>query len=184
MKSALIVCTNGSDDVEFITPVNILTRAGLKVTTCAVNTQEERLVKLARGSVTLANTTIEDVTDTYDILVIPGGPGAKTLLDSDKFKKLLLDQKESGRKIAAICAAPGVVLYKAGILTDADKKSCFPGCECGGSFSSNGVEVTENGQIVTGRGPNYAMEWSLNILKNFIDENTYKTVAEQVLFSE
>ena len=89
MTTALVVCTNGTEDIEYLSCVDILNRGGVHVTTCAVNTAEERLVNLANGNVVLTNTTIEDLDGDFDIIVVPGGPKTDSLNGSDKFIDLL-----------------------------------------------------------------------------------------------
>ena len=181
MTTALIVCTHGTEDIEYLTCVDILTRAKVLVTTCAVNTNEERLVNLANGSTVLCSSTIEDLDSKFDIIVVPGGPKTDNLNGSKKFIELLKEQKANGGKIASICAAPYVVLYQNGILTDEDVKTCYPGCDPKGIFSKNSVEITKNGQIITADGPAHAFEFALRIVKEFVGNDVYTAVAKATL---
>ena len=181
MTTALVVCTNGTEDIEYLSCVDILNRGGVHVTTCAVNTAEERLVNLANGNVVLTNTTIEDVDGDFDIIVVPGGPKTDSLNGSDKFIDLLKQQKANNKKIAAICAAPYVVLYKNGILQKHDNMTCYPGCDNEGIFKSCEIAITDNQQIITANGPFNAIKFALTILREFVSEDAYNEVAKAIL---
>lgn len=182
MSSALIVYTNGTEDIEVTASLDVLDRGGVKITTAAVTEDDSLTVTLAHGTAVTAQKHISTITDTYDLIVVPGGAGVKNFATCQKLLDLLKDQKSSKRKIGAICAAPGVVLFANGIITD-EKATCYPGCECGGKFVSDGVVTTEDKLLITGRGPAFAVEFALEMLKQLEGEDTACAVAKGMLLS-
>ncbi|MGN0915314.1 MAG: DJ-1 family glyoxalase III [Succinivibrio sp.] len=184
MISALVLMANGTEDIESISTIDILDRAGIKVATAAVTNDGSRLVTLSHKVTVLCNFNLSDITDTYDVIVLPGGPGTKELAKSEILEEMIKKQLQEGRHVAAICAAPGYILYSKGIVTD-DKMACYPGCECGyNGFTQNPVEVSCNGLVITGRGPGYAQEFALEIVKVLLGETVRKNIADDTLNSE
>ena len=97
------------------------------------------------------------------------------------FVKIKSLQKTNNKKIAAICAAPYVVLYQNGILQKHDNMTCYPGCDNEGIFKSCEIAITDNQQIITANGPFNAIKFALTILREFVSEDAYKEVAKAVL---
>ena len=118
-----------------------------------------------------------------DAIVLPGGPGAETLGKSKEVTaivRFLLDKKKT---VAAICAAPAVVLARNGFLKGKNA-TCYPGyekelAEGGAVFSPE--RVVSDGLFVTSRGPGTAMEFSLKLVEKLVDPQTAKKVAQQIL---
>ena len=93
---------------------------------------------------------------------------------------MLKEQKKSQRLIAAICAAPGFVLYDKGIISDT-KATCYPGCEKGLNSTSAPVEVSEDGKIITAKGPAFAILFGLKILELLESKNLADKIAKGML---
>ena len=180
MSTALVFYTNGTEDIEVTATVDVLDRGGVKITKAAVTEDGSKTVTLAHGSVVTTEKHINDITDTYDLIVVPGGAGVKNFAKSQKLLALLKEQKEAGRLIGAICAAPGVVLYANGLITT-EKATCYPGCECGGQFLTDGVVTTEDNLLVTGRGPGFAVAFGLELLKVLEGQEKANAVAKGML---
>ena len=181
MKKALIVYTNGTEDVEATAVLDVLHRGGVDVKTAAIHADGSRLVNCAHGSVFLCQHNIEDVEGEFDVIIVPGGPGTKSYTGCPKLIDMLKAQKARKGLIAAICAAPGVVLYGEGILQDPTKASCYPGCEFGGKFSHDGVSVNADENIITGRSAHYAIAWGLEVLKALEGQKVADDVATALL---
>jgi len=184
MKKALILYTNGTEDIEATAALDILHRGGIRITTAAVTDDGTRMVSLAHGSVIVCNLALEDVTDTFDLIVVPGGPGTPNLAKNKKLLNMLEEQKAQGRFIGAICAAPGVVLYANGIIDDNTEAACYPGCECGKKFSKKGVAVSGDGTIITARSANYAIPFGLELLKALSGKAVADKIASDLLVTE
>ncbi|GFE55777.1 4-methyl-5 B-hydroxyethyl -thiazole monophosphate biosynthesis enzyme [Babesia ovis] len=128
-KKAMVAVANGSEDIEFVTVVDVLRRAGVSVTVASVHKTKE--VVMAHGTKITADVVIEEVaTKTYDLIAVPGGlPGSNHCAESATLISMLNDQKEGKRYYAAICAAPAVVLAAGGILDAETAAVAYPGFE-------------------------------------------------------
>ena len=184
MKTALILYTNGTEDIEVTAALDVLHRGGVKVTSAAVTDESSRMVALAHGTVAVCDTNIDELEGEFDLIVVPGGPGTKAMGKNDKVIDLLKAQKEKGKLIGAICAAPGVVLYSHGIIDDKTTAACYPGCECGKTFTKQGVAVSEDGKVITARSAHYAIAFGLEMLKALCGESISTKIARDLLVIE
>ncbi len=185
MKESFIFLAEGFEEIEALTVADILRRAGMPVKTVSITSALQ--VTGAHG-ITVTADVLYDNTLFKDPawLILPGGlPGASNLAGFAPLRGLLERQKksETGR-IAAICAAPAVVLGEAGLL-DGEKATCYPGFEeklLGAEFVD--CPVVESGKFVTGNGPANAMVWALTIVK--VDQGVQQAdqVAAGLLFHE
>lgn len=154
---------NGSEEIEALTVVDVLRRAGVEVVTVSINDTAE--VTMAHGVRILCDTTVAetDVSDA-DMLLLPGGmPGATNLNDCEPVRKALLRQYEQGRKVGAICAAP-LVLGGLGIL-QGRRATCYPGFEDQLTGATYTKELfTIDGNVITGEGPAATLPYAYAIL--------------------
>lgn len=168
-KRALVLISEGFEDVEAVAPVDILTRAGVEVTIAGL---AEGAVKGAYGNTVLAHTTINKIDDLYDAIVLPGGSkNADNLAENKKVIELVKKHFEAGMLVAAICASPGRVLAEEAGILNSRKATGFPGYEDkiingGGSYTDE--HVTVDGNIITGMGPGAAMLFGLEIVSYLV----------------
>lgn len=183
MATALLIYANGSEDLEITAPCDILSRGGVKVTKAALNTTQDKMVTLSHGTQVICDCNLEEISQAYDVIVIPGGlPGANHCHDSAKLLSLLKEQKTQGRYIAAICAAPSFVLAAHGLIGQ-EKVTGYPGCEKGiANYTGTGVEVVPEAHLITGKGPGYAYDFALAILEALTDRRTADQVADGLLY--
>ncbi|HKJ17491.1 MAG TPA: DJ-1 family glyoxalase III [Xanthomonadales bacterium] len=179
-KKVLIVLAEGFEEIEAITSIDVLRRAEVEVVVAGVDGLS---ITGAHGITVQADTDIEDIVDLVDAVVLPGGlPGADNLANSKALKGYLEKMHAAGRHIAAICAAPAVVLASTSVLDD-HTATCYPGFEdrFGDStiFSSDRV-VTEC-NITTSRGPGTAMEFSLSLVTTLVGSEAAALLEEQML---
>lgn len=159
MKSALVLFAQGSEELEAVTIVNILRRAGVKVTFAGLNPGALRGAKevLITPDIALS----EVLNEPFDMIVLPGGqPGTNHLLADQRILQLLRQMNEQGRYIAAICAAPSI-LAAAGLI-EGKLATCYPGSL--DSFPNIYLQTTaivEDGRLITSRGPGTAMDFAL-----------------------
>lgn len=163
-KKVYAFVTNGTEEVELLAVVDILRRAGVSVDIVGVGC---KTAICSRGTTLTADSVIEeqDFTDA-DCLFVPGGmPGSKTMGENKLLIDALKRQSESGKIVAAICAAPALVLGKNGFLVGKNGV-CSPGFEkemTGCSVRYEKVCVCEN--IVTARGLGCALELGLTLVE-------------------
>jgi protein deglycase len=161
MKSALIVLAEGFEEIEAITVIDLLRRAGISVTVAGLSSAT---VKGARETVVQADTTLAAANRDFDALILPGGmPGTTNLSLSSEVIDRVRKAFAQERLVAAICAAPSV-LGKAGIL-EGRRATCYPGVEeklVGSTFDSSPVVI--DGTIITSRGVGTAIQFALEIV--------------------
>jgi DJ-1 family protein len=181
MKKALVIYANGSEDLEVTAIADVLARGQVEVTKAALTASGVE-VKLSHGTTVLCDKNLHDCKDCYDVIAIPGGlPGATNCRDSEKLIAMLTEQKAHKRLIAAICAAPGFVLAHHGLIST-ERATGYPGCDSAiKNCTHKGVEVSEDGLIITGKGPAYAVSFALEILKALQGEECMRQVASGML---
>lgn len=176
MPSVLIPLAQGCEELEAVTVIDLLRRAGISVVTASLDDQP---VTAARGTRLLADTTLDQaLTQSYDMVVLPGGlPGADHLNDDPRIHRLLKQMAAEEKFTAAICAAPKV-LASAGLLRGKSATS-FPG-----AIDAQAIEglqyktdsVVRDGAVITSRGPGTAMDFALALISLLCGEETSKQV--------
>ncbi|MDR1836113.1 MAG: DJ-1/PfpI family protein [Treponema sp.] len=184
-KKTLVLLANGFEDVEALTPIDYLRRAGIDVTTAAIT--ESLTVKSAWGGIqVIAGTTLAEVvkqgTGGLDAVIIPGGSnGAANIAASQEAGKLIKEMAAAGKLVCAICASPAVVLSPLGLLAGR-KFTCHPGLEekvKEGTWSNERVVV--DGNIITSRAAGTAGEFAIAIIGKLLDEEAARKIADAVL---
>jgi len=183
-KKAIVLLAEGFEEVEAVTPIDYLRRAGVEVTIVAISFI--MTVKGAQGIKVDADTTLagidDDETDSWDAVIIPGGSnGAANLAASNQTGALLKNMAASGKLVCAICASPAVVLSPLGLLAG-KKFTCYPGLEekvKEGKWSNERVVV--DGNIITSRSAGTSGEFAVAIIEKLLDEEAAKKIADAVL---
>lgn len=165
MARVLIPLAQGCEELEAVTLIDLLRRAGIEVVVAGL---DEGLVKASRGTMIMPDTTLEAVLhDSFDMIVLPGGqPGADHLDNDPRIHGLIRQLAEQGRYVAAICAAPKV-LANAGVL-DGHQATSYPGVIDAMALPSTQVleqSVVTDGKIVTSRSPGTAMAFALELIE-------------------
>jgi len=134
---------------------------------------DARPVRASRGVVLIPDTTLDEVmSDSFDMIVLPGGlPGADNLDQDARIHTLLQRMNRDGKYTAAICAAPKV-LASAGLLRGR-KATGYPGVleKTGQSAIDIGLEaVVRDGTVITSRGPGTAMDFALELIELLVGD--------------
>lgn len=173
---------DGFEETEALVTVDMLRRAGIEIETVSLN--PTLAVKGAHSITVSADIMLADCPADATMYIIPGGmPGAKNVADNADVASILAEQHKRGGDIAAICAAPSVVLAPLGIV-DARKATCYPGFEDGliaGGASYDPVRVVVDGNIITANGPSSAIPFSLAIIEHLTDKANADKVAAGIL---
>lgn len=184
-RKALVFLADGFEEVEAVTPVDYLRRAGVTVITASVS--GSTTVMGAHGIPVIADSLVTELPEgaIWDVLICPGGmPGASNIAASPSACALLKAQGTAGRWIAAICASPAVVLAPLGLLRGR-RFTCYPGMEDrvdGAHWSADGV-VTD-GNIITSRGAGTAGRFAAAIIGRVLSQEEADKVAGSVLLPE
>lgn len=182
MKESFVFLAEGFEEIEALTPVDVLRRAGMPVKTVSITSSLQ--VTGAHG-VTVNADLLFDNTLFKDAawLILPGGmPGATNLYEFAPLHGLLQNQYASDHgRIAAICASPAVVLGQMGLLKEIEA-TCYPGFEglMEGAKVSNESVVSDN-KFVLGAGPALALKWSLAIVAKELGVEKSDAVAAGML---
>ena len=165
MARVLVPLAQGCEEIEAVTVIDLLRRAGIDVVTAGL---DEQPVTASRGVRLIPDAVLADVMEEdYDMIVLPGGlPGADHLDQDDRIHALLTSMSESGRFTAAICAAPKV-LANAGLL-DGKSATSYPGIIDAMELETTKLSqdpVVIDGKIVTSQGPGTAMDFALALIE-------------------
>lgn len=165
MATVLVPLAQGVEELEAVTVIDLLRRAGIEVVTAGL---DEAPVKASRGTVLLPDTTLERaLARDYDMLVLPGGqPGATHLENDERLLALIRKMARANRYTAAICAAPKV-LARAGVL-EGKRATCYPGTLDPAHWPQVRMEnraVVTDGKVITSRGPGTAMDFALELIE-------------------
>lgn len=157
-----VVFADGFEEIEALTVVDILTRAGNDVVKVGLDSME---VVGAHNVCVKMDVQLDQglMQREWEMLVLPGGPGTMRLNASDDLLAWLKAMHVQKKKIAAICAAP-LVLSTAGLL-EGKTFTCYPGTErqiVSGTHTEEGVVV--DGNLITGRSPGKAMDFALMLV--------------------
>ena len=163
MHKVLVMLAQGCEEIEAVTAIDVLRRAGIEVTSAGL---DDLPVLASRGVLLLADTTLDLAQhQSFDMIVLPGGHAGADNLKADKRLTALLQQMaQQGKYLAAICAAPSV-LAAAGLL-DGRKATCYPTClDAFPQVNLQTAAVVEDGNIITSRGPGTAMDFALALVE-------------------
>lgn len=182
MSKIGIFMAQGCEEIEGLTVVDIARRAGIEIEMIALN--NEVAIKSSHKVIFLADSRKKDVNfSELDGIVLPGGmPGTLTLKADDTVQQVIKEFAESGKMVAAICAAPSV-LGEAGLL-QGKKATCHPGFEkklLGAEFVEE--PVVRDGNIITSRGMGTAIPFALAIVEYFAGEEAVEEVCQGLVYS-
>ena len=174
---------NGSEDIEALTTVDVLRRAGVDIKTVSINSTED--VELSHGTkmkcdLAIANADFSDA----DMLLLPGGlPGAYNLNEHAGVREALTKHAAAGKKYGAICAAP-LVLGSTGLL-QGKRATCYPGFEDQLTGATYTAELyTIDGNVITGCGPAAPLPYAYAILEMLGEKEKADALREGMMFNK
>ena len=198
-KKVIVLLADGFEEVEAITPIDYLRRAGIEVTTAAVGAKagESGLAVMGSHAVEVkADASLGALlregklnASAWDGVVVPGGgQGADRLAASQETGAFLKEMAEAGKWVCAICASPARVLSPLGILKGKNF-TCYPGEEdkvSSPSSASFGAiwkkdRVVVDGCLITSRGAGTAGEFACAIIEKLAGSEESQKLAERVL---
>lgn len=181
MKGVYVFLADGFEISEALTTVNMLRRGGVNAKTVSI--YDDRIVTSSNRIPVIADMAFGEFKASTsfgpclptDVMIFPGGmPGSSNLAAFSKLMDIMQQHHAEGGTLAAICAAPSVVLS---LLPDLNgkKMTCYDGLEQ--ELQAKGAEyvkegVVKDGNIITGRGPGWAVEFGLAILAHIKGEET------------
>lgn len=184
LDTSYLFLADGFEEIETLSTVDVMRRAGMKVYTVAVG-GKDKTVNGANGIQVIADKDINEI-DGYDAewIIVPGGmPGASNLAANGKVTDIINKQWIKGGKIAAICAAPAVVLGPIGVLRG-HEATCYPSfkddlLKAGGKYVDNRVVIS--GNLITANGPSSALVFAFAIVSETLGDDVASSVASGML---
>jgi len=181
MARVLVPLAQGCEELEAVTIIDLLRRAGIEVVTAGLDNQP---VKASRGVTLMPDTTLDEaLTQEYDMIALPGGlPGADNLNQDNRIQTIVKQMADNNKFTAAICAAPKV-LATAGVL-DGKHATSFPGTLEKLQLDNTTLEVNavvQDGKVITSRGPGTAMDFALALIENLAGSEKRKEVEAGLL---
>lgn len=175
-KRVLCLLIDGFEEIETVTPVDVLRRAGAEVVIASLHGQ----IATGRGGIRIESDDILADLDTasFDLLLIPGGPGVGGLRSDGRAAHLARHFAAAGKPVAAICAAP-LVLMDAGLLVGkrfTAYHSVRP--ELGGGLDER---VVVDGNIITSRGAGTALDFALTLVSHLLGQAVADQVAVEIM---
>ena len=175
----IVLLADGFEEIEALTPIDILRRAGLDVKSVGIT---GKVIVGSHGIATVADMLPDEVNlSEVSLAIFPGGMPGSLALDTSPFTdKVISAIEKSGGRLAAICAAP-LVLGKRGLL-DGRNAICYPGFEneLKGAIISEKPVITD-GNITTAKGMGVALEFSLELVRVILGEDTASEISKAVM---
>nr|VFK26901.1 MAG: 4-methyl-5(b-hydroxyethyl)-thiazole monophosphate biosynthesis [Candidatus Kentron sp. MB]VFK31161.1 MAG: 4-methyl-5(b-hydroxyethyl)-thiazole monophosphate biosynthesis [Candidatus Kentron sp. MB]VFK75369.1 MAG: 4-methyl-5(b-hydroxyethyl)-thiazole monophosphate biosynthesis [Candidatus Kentron sp. MB] len=176
-RTALVILGNGFEELEALAPVDLLRRAGVS---CRMASAEPELWVTGRSGIRVeADVLLSEMTGlVFDALIIPGGPGTGALRKNSAILEMVRAQREKGKMVAAICAAP-TVLLEAGVL---------PGPRHTGHMTvaaelpdmDEGSAVVTDGGVMTARGAGSALAFGMALVSALAGEEVSNQVGDSI----
>lgn len=188
MKQAAVFLADGFEEIEALSPVDYLRRAGIEVFTVAVpsRTMNDKYIVISSHNVPIiADLTLDEYLDSFgdntpDCVICPGGSVGATNLSVCKELLAHLEKAwDNNKLVAAICASPSVVLGKTKIPSD-KKWTCYPGMESESKKEYQAKYVNEvvvtDGNLITSRGPGASEQFAMELVKILAGIETYNKI--------
>jgi 4-methyl-5(b-hydroxyethyl)-thiazole monophosphate biosynthesis len=178
-KRVLCLLVDGFEEIETLAPVDLLRRAGADVVLASITGNLQ--VKGRSNIIIIADTLLENTApQSFDLLLIPGGPGVKAMRADGRAARLAREFANSGKPVAAICAAP-TVLSDAGLLAGRRFTAHFSvQNELPQAIASE--KVVEDGLLTTSRGAGTALEFGLALIRRLFGDAKANEVAKAIMY--
>ena len=174
-----VLLGTGFEEVEAITPIDLLRRAGIGVITVGLNGQT---VYGSHNIGIQADITIDQMDiSQMDMIVLPGGlGGVASIKNCQKAMDAIVHAQQQGKWIAAICAAPTILAQLH--ITDHIPAVCYPGCENQmGTAEIREAACVRHEKIITGTSAGCAVPFALEIIRALKGDEMAQTIAKQIV---
>lgn len=183
MAESLIFLATGYEDVEMLTVVDMLRRANIEINMVSITGKLE--VTSSHNVIIKANKLFKDTDiDSADMLILPGGLlGTQNLLAYKPLTDKLIEFNNSGKFLAAVCAAPSI-LGELGILKGKNA-TCYPGFEeklTGAKYQKK--PVIRDGNIITSRGMGTCIDFAGEIITTLDSAKKAEEVKAQIIYND
>jgi protein deglycase len=180
MKTVIVILAAGFEEIETITPIDMLKRAGANVQIVGVGGTQ---ITGSHGITVTCDTTVSEIIhQPVDCVILPGGmPGTTNLLESNDVLNIVRSNHRENKLIAAICAAPRI-LDKAGIL-EGKEYTCYPSAK---SEIIHGIHrnspVITDGNVITGRAAGSVFDFSNEVISHLFSQDIMREVSDKIVY--
>lgn len=181
MKKAVILLANGFEEIEGLTVVDLLRRADIEITTVSI--ESDLKIKGRSNIIIEADAMLADViSEQFDMLILPGGAGVHRLKENQQVIDWVLNRHQKKQWLAAICAAPSVVLGQLGLLKGL-RATCYP-TEVEGLIGAIRLtdSVVVDGHIITSRGLGTSIDFALKIIEVLAGSEAAEQIRESIVY--
>lgn len=184
-KKVLVPIAPGTEEMEAITIVDMMVRAGYETIVASADFDGNLTMKASRGVTLTADCKLVDIADDeFDAVILPGGVvGAETFRDSTVLVEIVRQQAYEGKLVAAICAAPALVLTHHNLYPKA-LMTCHPSFQdhiAEQNWRVKRVTYDINHNLLTSQGPGTALEFAMEIIIQLSGKKHAWTVAEPMV---
>jgi protein deglycase len=180
MARVLVPVAPGTEELEAVTIIDLLRRAGVEVVVAGL---EPGPIKCSRGVVLVPDALLSDVIEQeFDLIALPGGAeGSRRLAASEVLRQALQTALAAGKRVAAVCAAPEA-LRQAGLL-EGRRVTSYPGSLPADDPSYTYVEdsVVVDGPVTTSRGPGTSMDFALSLMEQLVGRDKRQKVEHALM---
>lgn len=176
MTRVLVPLADGCEELEAVTIIDLLRRAGIEVVVAGLR---DGPVTASRGVRILPDMSLDEaLLKEYDMVALPGGlPGADHLAADRRVTDLLQRMNDSGRFVGAVCAAPKA-LARSGVL-QGRRATAYPGVlQQEGHSDISADAVIRDGTVITSRGPGTAMDFALELIEALAGRDSREQVEK------
>ncbi|MWN90404.1 protein deglycase YajL [Gilliamella sp. Pra-s65] len=180
-KQALVFLSDGCEEIEAVTTIDLLTRAGINVTTASISSSRE--VECSRGVKILAKKTLSDVQHVdFKVVILPGGlKGAENFRDCPLLIEKLKQIHQTSGIVAAICASPAIVLQHHNLFPNANMTGYPTTKEAFKNWKADRVYFDEQNKVLTSQGPATSIDFALKIIEVLLGRAKAAEVASQLI---
>ena len=184
-KKVLVPIATGSEEMEAITIIDIMSRAGYDVVVASAEFSGQLTMKASRGVTLTADCRLVDIADDeFDAVILPGGVGGSEVFrDSTVLVEIVRQQMYEGKLVAAICAAPALVLAHHQLYPDA-LMTCHPHFEKyipAKNWRVKRVTFDIHHNLLTSQGPGSALEFAMEIVIHLSGKAHAWSIAEPMM---
>lgn len=177
-----VFLANGFEEVEAVTPIDLLKRSGKEVVTVGVG---DNIVTGSHGITVVTDTIAQEILldDKLEMIVLPGGmPGTLNLEKSPYVQAAIDFCTKKNIYIAAICAAPSILGHKG--LLDGKNAVCYEGFETQlGSAVVGDSPVAVDGQFITARGAGAAVDFALKLVELIVSPQESQKISSAIIYN-
>lgn len=181
LKTSLVLLSDGCEETEAVTTIDLLTRAGIEVTYASIT--ENREIHCSRGVTILAQKTFSQIKDqSFDVVILPGGlRGAENFCGSIQVIEKLKHTHAQGNIVAAICASPAMVLQHHNLFPDAYMTGYPSTKDAFKYWQDERAYYDEKSRVLTSQGPGTSIDFALKIITVLLGQTKAEEIAQELV---